>query len=158
MYCGFFRDDSLFCGQVGRKIRRHTFCVVTTSGNGGTPKIIAPIVRRSSSGLPLRERESPSDVGYGRATHRPVYHRKEERIRAHVMLCWLALLLIRVVENQTGRTWREVRNLFRRLHLVEYQSPDGHVQQSTELTDEQMDIVSALQITKPQRIWGISPH
>jgi transposase len=30
---------------------------------------------------------------------RPVYHRLEERIRAHVLLCWLALLLIRVAEN-----------------------------------------------------------
>jgi transposase len=27
---------------------------------------------------------------------RPVYHRKEERIRAHVILCWLALLLARI--------------------------------------------------------------
>ena len=27
---------------------------------------------------------------------RPVYHRREDRIRAHVILCWLALLLIRV--------------------------------------------------------------
>jgi hypothetical protein len=27
---------------------------------------------------------------------RPVYHRLEERIRAHVVLCWLALLLVRV--------------------------------------------------------------
>src|SRR5690606_35582789 len=29
---------------------------------------------------------------------RPAYHRKEERIRAHVILCWLALLLVRVAE------------------------------------------------------------
>ena len=26
---------------------------------------------------------------------RPVYHRKEERISAHVVLCWLVLLLAR---------------------------------------------------------------
>ena len=32
---------------------------------------------------------------------RPVYHRLEDRIRAHVLLCWLALLLIRVVETRT---------------------------------------------------------
>ncbi len=37
---------------------------------------------------------------------RPVYHRLEERIRAHVLLCWLALLLIRVAENTTGRPGR----------------------------------------------------
>ncbi|MEU1599139.1 hypothetical protein ABZ468_41615 [Streptomyces sp. NPDC005708] len=30
---------------------------------------------------------------------RPVYHRKEDRIRAHVLLCWLALLLIRIAET-----------------------------------------------------------
>ena len=36
---------------------------------------------------------------------RPVYHRREERIRAHVILCWLALLLIRVAENETGQPW-----------------------------------------------------
>jgi hypothetical protein len=31
---------------------------------------------------------------------RPVYHWLEERIRAHVLLCWLALLLIRVAGDQ----------------------------------------------------------
>lgn len=35
---------------------------------------------------------------------RPVYHRKEERIRAHVLLCRLALLLIRICETSCGDT------------------------------------------------------
>ena len=39
---------------------------------------------------------------------RPVYHRKEERIRAHVILCWLALLLIRIAETTTGVTWAKI--------------------------------------------------
>ena len=33
---------------------------------------------------------------------RPVFHRLEDRIRAHVLLCWLALLLARIVETQAG--------------------------------------------------------
>ena len=33
---------------------------------------------------------------------RPVYHRKDERIVAHVQLSWLALLLIRTAEIATG--------------------------------------------------------
>ncbi len=37
---------------------------------------------------------------------RPVFHHREDRIRARVQLCWLALPLIRVVENDTGDTWR----------------------------------------------------
>jgi hypothetical protein len=39
---------------------------------------------------------------------RPVYHRREDRIRAHVLLCWLALLLIRIAETATGETWRSL--------------------------------------------------
>ena len=35
---------------------------------------------------------------------RLVYHHREDRIRAHVQLCWLALLLIRVAENRIGDT------------------------------------------------------
>jgi len=35
---------------------------------------------------------------------RPVYHRREDRIRAHILLCWLALLLIRIIETSTANT------------------------------------------------------
>ncbi|HUY23826.1 MAG TPA: hypothetical protein VMV09_00795 [Candidatus Saccharimonadales bacterium] len=41
---------------------------------------------------------------------RPAYHRKEERIRAHIVVRWLALLLIRVAENRTQDTWRNLRH------------------------------------------------
>ena len=34
---------------------------------------------------------------------RPMHHRKADRIRAHVLLCWLALLLVRVIETRTAR-------------------------------------------------------
>ncbi len=33
---------------------------------------------------------------------RPVPHRLEDRIRAHLNVCWLALLLIRIIETSTG--------------------------------------------------------
>nr|WP_028581890.1 hypothetical protein [Desulfogranum japonicum] len=34
-----------------------------------------------------------------------VYHTKDARIRSYVMLCWLALLLVRVVELEASMTW-----------------------------------------------------
>ncbi|MFC9841692.1 IS1634 family transposase, partial [Rhodococcus sp. NPDC127530] len=49
---------------------------------------------------------------------RPVFHHREDRIRAHVQLCWLALLLIRVAETATGDTWRILRHELDRLHLI----------------------------------------
>ena len=56
---------------------------------------------------------------------RPVHHRKEDRIRAHVLLCWLALLLIRIAENQTADTWRNLRDELQRMHLGRFRSPAG---------------------------------
>src|SRR5690242_9635626 len=54
---------------------------------------------------------------------RPVYHRLEERIRAHVVLCWLALLLIRVIETRTDQTWHHVRRHLDRLHAGTFTGP-----------------------------------
>jgi len=47
-----------------------------------------------------------------------VFHYREDRIRAKVELCWLALLLARVAENATGGTWRNLRHELGRMHLV----------------------------------------
>jgi len=56
---------------------------------------------------------------------RPVRHRKEDRIRAHVILCWLALLLIRLAETQTEQTWRNLRDELQRMHLGTFTGPAG---------------------------------
>src|SRR6185295_19911369 len=51
---------------------------------------------------------------------RPIYHRLEDRIRAHVLLCWLALVLIRITETTTGQTWNQIRRDLDRLHAVTF--------------------------------------
>jgi hypothetical protein len=80
---------------------------------------------------------------------RPVYHRKEERIRAHVTLCFLALMLVRVVERSTGDTWRNVRRELERMHLGEFAGPAGRVVQRTESTPGQREIFKALEVHEP---------
>ena len=60
---------------------------------------------------------------------RPVYHYREDRILAHVQLCWLALLLIRVIETAACDTWRNSRHELDRMHLVTLATADGHVAQ-----------------------------
>jgi transposase len=65
---------------------------------------------------------------------RPVFHRKDQRIQAHVQLCWLALLLLRVAELAVGDTWRNIRNELERMHLVTLATAEGQVAQRTELT------------------------
>jgi transposase len=88
---------------------------------------------------------------------RPVFHRLEHRIRAHVLICWLALLLIRIAERQSGHTWRRIALELQRLHLVTLTGPDGTVQQTTPLTDPQRQILNALAIDAPPRITTLQP-
>ena len=83
---------------------------------------------------------------------RPVYHRLEERIRAHVVLCWLALLLVRIVETTTGATWRSLTAELNRLQVITFTGPDGTFRQRTELTKPQRDIYATLQLDPPSKI------
>ena len=83
---------------------------------------------------------------------RPVYHRLEQRIRAHVVLCWLALLLVRIIETRTGDTWTTVRRHLDRLHAGTFTGPTGTFRQRTELSKPQRDLLAKLDIPAPKQI------
>ena len=82
---------------------------------------------------------------------RPVFHHREDRIRSHVQLCWLALVLIRVVENGTGDTWRNVRHELDRMHLVTLETAEGRVAQRSATTVGQAKILTSLGLAEPGR-------
>ena len=86
---------------------------------------------------------------------RPVYHTKDDRIRSHVLLCWLALLLVRITELETGLSWPRVRAELERLHLGEFLHKDGRVLQYTELTQNQRNLFKKLNIKLPAKIKSI---
>ncbi len=88
---------------------------------------------------------------------RPVFHLREDRIRAHVQLCWLALLLIRVVENATGDTWRNTRRELDRMHLVTLATTHGHLAQRTTTTPGRKAILAALALPEPARVFDFTP-
>ena len=88
---------------------------------------------------------------------RPVYHPKEARIRSHVLLCWLALLLVRIAENATGETWRTLRDELEKLHLGRFAGSAGEVRQRTEITARQAAIFTALRVEEPPRFFDLTP-
>lgn len=87
---------------------------------------------------------------------RPVFHHSEDRIRAHVQLYWLALLLIHVVENTTGDIWRNVRHELDRIHRVTLATGESRVAQRTTLTAGQKAILDALELPQPRRYYGFT--
>src|SRR5512144_2200101 len=88
---------------------------------------------------------------------RPVHHRREDRIRAHIQLCWLALLLIRVIETTIGDTWRTARHELDRMHLVTLATGDGTVAQRSQTTPGQRTILTGLALPEPPRFYDFTP-
>lgn len=83
---------------------------------------------------------------------RPVYHSKDDRIRSHVLLCWLALLLVRIAEVETGQTWPTIRRQMQQQNLVDLFGKNGRILQHTELTTHQRNILNKLKIHPAKRI------
>ena len=94
---------------------------------------------------------------------RPVYHRLEDRIRAHVLLCWLALLLARIVETRastpdTATTWPRARDQLQRLHVGTFTGPAGVFRQTTPPSAEVRRLHQVLDIALPPRILDLDPE
>jgi transposase len=88
---------------------------------------------------------------------RPVFHRLEHRIRAHVLLCWLALLLTRVAERGCEQTWRRINRETSRLQQITLAGEAGTIVQTTPLRPTQRAIYQALSIDPPPRISVFDP-
>jgi hypothetical protein len=89
---------------------------------------------------------------------RPVYHRREDRIRAHVLLCWLGLLLIRVAETRTARRWPDLHRELDRIHLGTFTGPAGTFRRRTDLTNSQTATLTALGLPVPPLITEATPQ
>jgi hypothetical protein len=88
---------------------------------------------------------------------RPVFHRKDDRIRAHVLICFLALVLVRLAETRSSETWRTIRAELGQIRQGHFQSADGDFTQTSELTLRQRDLHAALGVPEPPRFGRITP-
>jgi transposase len=87
---------------------------------------------------------------------RPVYHRLDERIRAHVLLCWLALLLIRVAERRTELTWPRINAELGRIHQVTLTGPAGSLKQTTRITETQAKLFKDCGVSLPPKMSSLT--
>ena len=76
---------------------------------------------------------------------------------SHVILCWLALLLIRIAETTAGATWAAITDELDLLTLGTFTGPVGTFRQTAELTKTQRDLLAKLKITHPKKIIEVTP-
>jgi len=89
---------------------------------------------------------------------RPVYHRLEKRIRAHVLIAWLSLLLVRIAERATDKTWNKLRDTLEDIQVGEFISNSGRFKMRTDLTREQAGILATMGVDEPPSFLKMEPN
>lgn len=89
---------------------------------------------------------------------RPVYHRLDDRIRAHVLICFLAMVLLRCAERSLGMTWRDIMHTVTDIRVGKTRSADGELWLTSPLDDTQRSLFKALRIKQPPKVWDFKAH
>lgn len=87
---------------------------------------------------------------------RPVYHWAPHRIRAHIAITVLSLLLERVIEHAGRDTWRNIRDDLKQIQLAQMSSPNGTVWQVTEPRPAAAKRLKQLKIPPPKPMLDLS--
>lgn len=85
---------------------------------------------------------------------RPMYHHRPDRVRAHVMVCFLALVCLRWLERESGLRFSELRDLFGDVRVSDIDL-DGHrFWQRDEWSDEAQGVLKKLGIDLGPVMWA----
>jgi transposase len=117
-----------------------------------TTATAAEVVQRYKSLADIERgfRVLKSDIEIG-----PVYHRLPQRIRAHALICFMALVLYRVMRMRLKAAKRSespctLLEQLKRIHQQTVQTPDGQILTGlTEMTPAQKSLFAALDLTPP---------
>ena len=73
-----------------------------------------------------------------------------------MLICFLALVLVRLAETRTGETWRTIRAELGQIRQGHFHSQDGEFTQTSELTSRQRELHAALSVPEPTRFGRIT--
>jgi hypothetical protein len=88
---------------------------------------------------------------------RPVYHRLDDRIRSHILICWLAMVLIRYAENTTERSWYQIDKALAGITAGLIESEKVSLWYCSDISDEAKDIFKRLNIVLPKKVVATVP-
>jgi hypothetical protein len=79
-----------------------------------------------------------------------------ERIEAHIMLTIVAANCVRFLERRTGKSFKELTDLFKLVKATEFASGDDRYWQRTELTPEMQEVLGNLGSRELPTQWDFS--
>ncbi|MGQ0708558.1 MAG: IS1634 family transposase [Rhodoferax sp.] len=146
--------SALFSFSINEQRQRHLErldgkLLVVTNTHAGAEEVIARY--KSLADIERGFRTLKSDIEIG-----SIYHRSPKRIRAHALICFLALILHRVLRMRLKKASREESptRLLQALQRVQQQAAsttDGQVVRGvTKLAPEQKDLFAAIGVPTPK--------
>jgi transposase len=89
---------------------------------------------------------------------RPMQHFASERIKAHIVICGLALMLMRELERRTGATFETVQKEFARAQVMRMQRGAVEYWQRSEWSETAISYLNKLGLTEGVTTWGLTPE
>jgi transposase len=83
---------------------------------------------------------------------RPVYHRLDDRIRSHVLLCFLAMILVRYAENMLDTSWYQIEKVIGSISAGLIESEKVNIWYTSDISEEAKDILDKLDIPLPKKV------
>jgi len=86
---------------------------------------------------------------------RPIYHQKEDAIKSHVLICFLALIIEKYLELTTQMTLRNIRLLV--WNITESHIRDSVTRETFKFTSPATELMQS-QLAPLVRRWKLLPH
>lgn len=83
---------------------------------------------------------------------RPVYHHLDDRIRSHILLCWLGMVLIRYAENSVDASWYQIETALDDITAGLIESDSVNLWYCSDISDTATDIFKKLNIALPKKV------
>lgn len=85
---------------------------------------------------------------------RPMHHRAARRIRAHVLMCAMAMACMRELEEQTQLRFDQLRRIFSQVQAIQMQQGQTRFWQRSEWPEEALPLLEALGLEQGHLTWG----
>lgn len=87
----------------------------------------------------------------------PIYHWKDRRIQAHIMICFLSLILKvylnkKLKENDKNASYPESMQSLKRLKVVELEINKKQIHMTTNIESEAKSVFKAINLRPPEKI------
>ncbi len=86
---------------------------------------------------------------------RPVYHRRDDRIQSHILICWVAMVLIRYAEQQTQRSWFNISRSVDDITAALIETKSARMWYTSEISEEAKHLFKQLQVKLPAQVLGV---